>query len=108
MVSSTSARKRAGGVYEESFVNPQFEQGRKSVPQAELEHVSPVSQPQRPQDQIPQSTADIETVGTQTFKNEVSEHLHKISECLNQIFDLTSEIQLEKENVKRLLHKLHS
>lgn len=104
-MSSTSARKRADGVYEESFVNPQFEQGRKNVAQAELEHVSPESQePQYPEQQ---STTEVESANLRTIKMNVSEHLQKIGECLNQINDLTSEIQLEKENIKRVLQNLH-
>lgn len=106
MMSSTSARKRADGVYEESFANPQFEQGRKNVPQAELEHVSPQpSEPQYP-DQEPKSNP--ESTVSQSIRGQVSEHLQKISECLNQIYDLTSEIQLEKENIKRILQNLRS
>lgn len=106
MMSSTSARKRADSVYEEIFANPQFEQGRKNVPQAELEHVSPQSsEPQYPGQE---SMINPESTDSQSIKRLVSEHLQKISDCLNQIYDLTSEIQLEKENIKRVMQNLRS
>lgn len=103
MISSTSARKRAEGVYEDSFVNPQFEQGRKKVPQAELEHVSP--EPQEPQYTEQQSATEVKS---RSIRENVSEHLQKISKCLNQINNLTSEIQVEKESIKRILQDLHA
>ena len=105
MISSTSARKRAESVYEESFANPQFEQGRKKVPQAELEHVSP--EPRQPQYPEQQAVTTVESVKLQSIRMNVAEHLQKISECLNQINNLTSEIQMEKENIKRILQDLH-
>jgi len=103
MLSSTSARKRSDDVYEENFTNPQFEQGRKNVAQAELEHVSP--EPQYPDQQ---STTGVEYAKTGAIEKNVSEHLQKISECLNQINNLTSEIQMEKENIKRVIQNLHA
>ncbi len=105
MISSTSARKRAEVVYEDIFTNPQFEQGRKKVPQAELEHVSPELQEPPYSEQQPAIGA--EPVKSRTIKENVSEHLQKINECLNQINNLTSEIQVEKESIKRILQDLH-
>ncbi len=104
-MSSTSVRKRADGFYEENFENPQFEQGRKSVPQAELEHVSP--EPPQLKNPEQKSTTGVEFDNSRILKTKVSEHLQKISTCLNQINDLISEIQLEKENIKRVLQNLH-
>lgn len=107
MMSSTSARKRVSeGVYDESFANPQFEEGRKNVPQAELEHVAPMEKLEEPQP-VEQEMAT-ESMDVRSVKNQISQHLQKISDNLNQIFDLTSEIQLEKENIKRNLQNLHT
>lgn len=104
MMSSTSARKRADDtIYEESFANPQYEKGRKNVPEAELEHVSPIRPVQQPEnpDQNLHAQMDVKTI-----KNQVAQHLQKISEDLNQIADLASEIEQEKETIKQVLHDL--
>jgi hypothetical protein len=99
MESSSSARKRADGEYEESFTNPQFEPGRKNVAPAELEHVS--AQPRYPDQQTT-------TANPQNIRMDVSEHLQKIGLYLNQINNLISEIQLEKESIKRAFQNLHT
>jgi hypothetical protein len=39
---------------------------------------------------------------------DVSEHLQKIGLYLNQINNLISEIQLEKESIKRAFQNLHT
>lgn len=102
-MSSTSVRKRASDAgYEESFVNPQFEGGRKNVPQAELEHVTPTKKMPDIEQNVSMQVQNFESV-----KKQVSEHLQKISESLNQIMDLASDIQLEKENIKRILKTYH-
>lgn len=103
MMSSTSVRKRASDAgYEESFANPQFEGGRKNVPQAELEHVTPTKKMPDIEQNVSMQVQNIESI-----KKQVSEHLQKISESLNQIMDLASDIQLEKENIKRILKTYH-
>jgi len=96
---SSSVRKRAGGDWpEETFSYPQFEKGRKYVPEAELEHVSAANR----NEEIKKN--DEENI--ELLKKKISNNLVKIEDCLSKINDLTKEVEQREDSIKNLLQDL--
>lgn len=97
---SGSVRKRASKVVpEEIFTSPSFEKGRRSIPEAELEHVSPEIRLGKEIQTVPGTTISPDK---RTFVMEKLQHIQQYSD---QVENLISRIDAEREQIRRIFEE---
>jgi hypothetical protein len=104
---SGSERKRASiESLEEQFYSPEIERGKKPVSQAELEHVVPLKGENEGKSSAPGQQQQVEQNNLKEVRTQVSEYLQKIENLIEQINDLTNEVQVEKNSIQKIIRDI--
>lgn len=97
MIVNRSNRKRASNsIPSENYPIPEFEQGLKVVPEADLEHVVPFRQPEK------LSPAEQQKEPKHSDNDRLSVHFNNIDNYLNELSAITAKIEHEQELIKRI------
>ncbi|NLW32844.1 MAG: hypothetical protein GXY77_15470 [Fibrobacter sp.] len=97
MIINRSKRKRASNdIPSESYPVPEFEQGIKVIPDAELEHVAPFRQ------RSEQTPSEEQMLPRHPEPDKLAVHIQKIDKYIDELSALATKIEQEQEIIKRI------